>query len=137
LARDDLLNGALELVVDDRAGVELACPEHLGDAAADALGGGEAEARPAHVLDGVDDVRAVIAPELIAPLAPDAEDLHASALLEERADEPARLAHDRGVEAAAKPAVRGHDDDEMDVVLLRADEHGGGRRPAAHALRER
>ena len=95
------------------------------------LGMLEGELPHAAELDRVDDQRSVIALELVEALLADAEDLHLLAVGEQAIDVLAREPHDGRVEGAAKPALAGADDEEMDLVLAGADHQ---RRPAVAAL---
>src|SRR5688572_2525890 len=104
LRRHDLRHRRLELVVNDGADVELAMLEHVANALCNLIGGLELQLRLAHAFQAGDDFLRKLATQLIAPLAADAQDLDRLAVALQVACDLARLAYDRGVEAAAQAA---------------------------------
>jgi hypothetical protein len=111
--------------------VELAGFEHLHQTRGHLLRIGEAETRATEVRDGLDDQAAVVAAQLIAALAADAQDLDRLAFSQQRANGPPRFARDRAVEAAAQAAVAGSNDHEMSLVGA-----GAGQQARAEAALE-
>src|SRR5204863_551500 len=104
---------------------------------ADLVGRGKRELRPAYLFQMTDDEIAQVAPQLVAALAPDAEELHLLALVAQLAGLAPRGAHDGGIEPAAEPAVRSHDHDQLHAVAPVAGEQRGRPLPAGHAGGER
>ena len=88
---------------------------------------GVLEAQRLHAqLDHLDDLRGVLAAELVGALAADAEDFEVLPCRRQRVDLLAREPHDRRVERAAQAALGGADHQQMHLVLA-----GAGQQPAA------
>ena len=120
--RDDLRDGRLEPVVDHRADIETVLVRREREQHGSrwpAPRRNSSRGRPTSSI-----VSTIRLPwsrgQLAAALAADAEDLDRLALGRQLADQLPRLAHDRRVEAAAKAAVGGRDDQKVHVVLARA-----------------
>ena len=89
------------------------------------MGVGEGDLLDALEIDALQDLPAVLAPQQVRALAPQAQQLDRLAFAREPRGIGAGEARDVGVEASAQPALGGHDDQKVRLVLAGAHQQRG------------